>query len=59
MVYTDTDSYVIHVETEDLYNDFKKLNNNMDFSDYDKSHKNYDITKKRLGCFKDEVNGKL
>ena len=36
MVYTDTDSYVLYVETEDLYDDFKELNEYMDFSDYDK-----------------------
>ena len=47
MVYTDTDSYVLYVETEDLYDDFKELNEYMDFSDYDKNHKNYDVTNKK------------
>ena len=32
----------------------------MDFSDYPKEHKNYDSSnKKKLGMFKDEVNGKI
>ena len=34
LVYTDTDSYVIKVETDDLYEDFKEINEYMDFSDY-------------------------
>ena len=52
MVYTDTDSYVLHVETEDLYEDFKELKEYMDFSDYDKNHKNYDVSnKKKVGLF--------
>jgi hypothetical protein len=60
MIYTDTDSYVIYVETEDLYDDLNNLKEYMDFSDYPKNHKNYNITnKKKLGCFKDEVNGNI
>ena len=60
LAYTDTDSFVIHVETEDLYKDLKQINNHMDFSDYPKKHENYDISNKKvLGRFKDEVNGKI
>ena len=33
LVYTDTDSYVIKVETDDLYEDFKEINEYMGFSD--------------------------
>ena len=40
--YTDTDSYVIDVETEDLYEDLQQLNEFMDFSDCPKEHPNYD-----------------
>ena len=58
--YTDTDSFVIHVYTEDVYEDFKQINQHMDFSDYPKDHPNYDPTnKKKLGKFKDEMNGKI
>ena len=31
LVYTDTDSYVINVETDDLYEDLKDINDYMDF----------------------------
>ena len=60
LVYTDTDSYVIKVETDDLYEDFKEINEYMDFSDYTVEHPNYDKTNKKvLGKFKDEMNGKI
>jgi hypothetical protein len=59
-VYTDTDSFVIHTETEDIYEELKELKEYMDFSDYQKEHNHYDSSnKKRLGMFKDEVNGKI
>ena len=60
LVYTDTDSFVIHTETDDICNDLKELKDYMDLSDYPKEHKPYDSTnKKKLGYFKDEVNGKI
>ena len=31
-----------------LRDDFKELNEYMDFSDYDKNHKNYDVTNKKF-----------
>ena len=31
----------------------------MDFSDYPQDHPNYDPTNKKLGKFKDEMNGKI
>ena len=43
LVYTDTDSVVIYVETNDVYEDFKELNEHMDFSDYHKNHECYPI----------------
>ena len=62
MVYTDTDSFVFHTKTDDIYiyiyQDLKEINDEMDFSGYDKSHKCYDATNKKvLGKFKDEVGG--
>ena len=60
LIYTDTDSFVIHTQTDDIYDDFKDINKHMDFSGYDKEHKCYDpINKKVLGKFKDEVDGKI
>ena len=60
LVYTDTDSFVIQVMTDDLFRDFKDLSDYMDFSDYPKSHPNYDASNKKvLGKFKDELSSKI
>ena len=60
MLYTDTDSFVLHIKTEDVYDDFNDIKDYMDFSGYDPKHKCYDKTnKKKLGCFKDEADGKI
>ena len=60
LIYTDTDSFVIHTKTEDIYDDFNHIAHLMDFSGYDVEHKCYDKTnKKKLGCFKDECDGKI
>ena len=60
MVYTDTDSFVFHTKTDDIYQDLKEINDEMDFSGYDKNHKCYDATNKKvLGEFKDECEGKI
>ena len=39
MAYTDTDSFVLHTKTDDIFADLKGLNNYMDFSDYPKGQK--------------------
>ena len=60
LIYTDTDSFAIHTHTEDIYDDFKELGRQMDFSDYDRDHKCYDLTNKKvLGKFKDECQGQI
>ena len=60
MVYTDTDSFVFHTKTDDIYQGLKEINDEMDFSGYEKNHKCYDATNKKvLGKFKDEVGGKI
>ena len=59
MVYTDTDSFVFHTKTDDIYQGLKEIHDEMDFSGYDKNHKCYDATVKVLGKFKDEVGGKI
>ena len=60
LVYTDTDSFVIHTKTKDVYDDFNEIKDQMDFSDYPKDHKCFNINnKKRLGCFKDECHSKI
>ncbi len=43
-----------------IYEDFKEINDEMDFSGYDSSHPNYDTTNKKvLGKFKDEMDGAI
>ena len=36
IVYTDTDSFVFHTKTDDIYQDLKGINDDMDFSGYEK-----------------------
>ena len=56
LIYTDIDSFIIHVETDDIYKDMRNDKNLYDFSEYPKNHPNYDITNKRvLMKFKDEM----
>ena len=60
LIYTDTDSFIIYVETDDIYKDMLENKNLNDFSEYPKDHPNYDIrNKKVLGKFKDELNSKI
>ena len=60
MLYTDTDSFVLHIKTEDVYEDFNDIKDYMDFSGYDPKQKCYDKTNKKvLGKFKDEADGKI
>ena len=40
MVYTDTDSFVFHTRTDDIYQELQEINDEMDFSGYDKNHIN-------------------
>ena len=57
LIYTDTDSFIIQVETNDVYKDMLENKILYDFSDYPINHLNYDITNKKvLGKFKDELN---
>ena len=62
LLYTDTDSLVLDVATDDAYADFRAegLKEHFDFSDYKKDHLNWDDgNAKVLGKFKDECNGEL
>ena len=56
MLYTDTDSMLLEIKTQDFYEDLKeKFNNIMDFSNYDKNHFLYNRDNaKIIGKFKDE-----
>ena len=56
LVYTDTDSLIIQVKTDDIYKDMFEDKDKYDFSEYPKDHPNYDTTNKKvLGKFKDEM----
>ena len=60
LIYTDTDSFVIEVETDDIYKDMLEDSHLYDFSDYPKDHPNYSLTNKKVyGIFKDDLNGKI
>ena len=55
LLFTDTDSLCYHIETEDIYKDFKKDKSLFDTSNFDKKHFLYsERNKKVLGKMKDE-----
>lgn len=60
LLYTDTDSFIYHVETEDIYADMKEDAKIFDFSGYPKDHPCFsNENKKVVGKMKDELNGVL
>ena len=59
LLYTDTDSVIIHVTTEDIYADMMKHADLYDTSNYSPDHQLFsDTNKKVIGKFKDELGGK-
>jgi hypothetical protein len=60
LLFTDTDSLCYHIHTKDVYEDINKMKYHFDLSEYDKNHKCYDTTNKKVvGKFKDEFSGKI
>jgi hypothetical protein len=58
LLYTDTDSLVMHINTPDVYEDWRGMKEHFDFSNYPANHPNYDKSNaKKLGLFKDEADG--
>ena len=58
LLFTDTDSLVYHIKTEDVYEDLFADRHLFDNTDYPKSSKFYfDNNKKVIGKFKDEASG--
>ena len=47
LIYSDTDSFVLEIMTDNVYEDMKKDNHLFDFSEYLKDHKCYDIKNKK------------
>ena len=63
LCYTDTDSFIIHVKTEDFFEDISNdVEKWFDTSNYDKNDKRplpIGKNKKVPGLFKDELGGKI
>ena len=60
MLFTDIDSLVYEIETNDVYEDFYEDEYLLDFSDYPKDSKFFDpVNKKVVGKMKDEFKGKI
>ena len=60
LLFTDTNSLVYEIKTEDDYEDFYGDKNLLDFSDYSLNSKFfYPVNKKVIGKLKDEFRGKM
>ena len=60
LLYTDTDSVIIRVQTEDIFADMAEHADLYDTSNYSPGHPLYsDQNKKVIGKFKDELGGKV
>ena len=58
LLYTDTDSLLLEIETEDYYKDMERRKHLYDTSDYPQDHPLYSTTNKKvLGKMKDECAG--
>ena len=58
LCFTDTDSLLYEVYTDDIYHDMLQSKDDYDFSEYPYDHPNYDTkNKKVIGKFKDELHG--
>lgn len=60
LLYTDTDSLIYHVFTDDLYKDLQQMQEFFDFSNYPSDHPLFSTQKKKIpGFFKDETCGQI
>ena len=58
LLFTDTDSLMYEIKTEDVYEDFSNDKEMFDFSNYSTKSKYYDNSKKLVvGKMKDEIVG--
>ena len=60
-IFSDTDSVLFHVETEDLYGDFQEMaEEHLDMSEYPVDHPLHSTVNKAVpGKMKDEAAGKI
>ena len=60
MLFTDTDSLVYEIKTDDAYEDFYENKNLFDFSDYPRDSKLFDpVNEKVIGKMKEEFKGEI
>ena len=60
LLYTDTDSLIVHVQTEDIYADMAQNLDDYDTSNYPADHPLFSTANKKIiGKFKDELGGKV
>ena len=59
LLFTDIDSLCISVNTDDVYEDMKELQNELDCSDYPTDHPLHSVKNKALDKFKDEMSVKI
>ena len=60
LLYTDTDSLIVHVQTEDIYQDMTKHADLYDTNNYQSDHPLFSTANKKIiGKFKDELGGQL
>ena len=59
LLYTDTDSLIVKVDTEDIYADMSLNADLYDTSNFPEDHPLYSTTNKKVGKFKDELGGKV
>ena len=59
LLYSDTDSFIYAIKTDDVYRDLEKIKADFDFSNYDVDHFLFDDTNKKVFLkFKDETGRK-
>ena len=60
LFFTDTDSFLLHAETPDLYKDIHDIHRHFDTSNYPTDYYLYSNENKAVpGLFKDECGGKV
>ena len=60
LLYSDTDSFIYAIKTENVYADLQKMNDNFYFFNYPNNHFLFSIVNKKLVLiFKDEAAGKI
>src|SRR5579872_1897164 len=60
LCFTDTDSFLYEIKTDDFYVDMREQLHLYDTSDYDIEHQCYSLENKKVpGKMKDEMNGKI